>query len=72
MGGPEYYGSGAADWKRGGAVREVAAYRTSTYQSILVTSTELKVNAVVGHQAKGAWPQSRVGRVLDTFTPEAD
>ncbi len=70
--GPKYYDSGAADWQRGGAVREVAAYRTSTYQSISVTSTELKVSAIVGHRAKGAWPQTTVGQVLDTFTLQAD
>jgi len=66
--GPKYYDTSAADWERGAAVRAKAAYRTSTYQAITVTPTEIAVRAIVGHRGAGATPATKVGQVLDCFT----
>lgn len=66
--GPKYYESSGKDWRAGGATRVKAAYRTSTYQVISVSPTQLKVRAVVGHRGKGARPAIRVGKTLDGFT----
>ncbi|MFH7322239.1 metallophosphoesterase [Aeromicrobium sp. JJY06] len=66
--GPKYYDSSIRDWRAGGATRVKAAYRTSTYQVISVSPTQLKVRAVVGHRGKGARPAIKVGRTLDGFT----
>lgn len=68
--GPKYYESSAKDWKASGATRVTSALRTSTYQVVTVTPTELKVRAVVAHRGSGAKPSAKVGSTLDTFTLE--
>ncbi|MET1132854.1 MAG: metallophosphoesterase family protein [Aeromicrobium sp.] len=66
--GPKYYATSSQDWRAGGATRVKAAYRTSTYQVITVTPTELKVRVVVGHRGTGATPAAKVGQAFDGFT----
>ncbi|MFY0406656.1 metallophosphoesterase [Solicola sp. PLA-1-18] len=66
--GPKYYPlapASANDFTRNGAVRKVAADRTSTYGTVTVSGSTLTFRAVVSAKGKGSTTSRGVGQVLD-------